>query len=573
MPDPPSADRYRALVEALAPIIWFTNAAGLAAQESPSWQVYTGQSAEEMRGQGFWSAIHPTERPHAMREWEAARDAGRRYQAEHAIRRHDGVYQTFSVCGAPVRTAEDEVLEWAFAAKDVTGRREAEAAHRKLQALLQSTTDAVIALDSAARFTYVNAEAERILQQPRHLLLGHCVWEVFPDIVGTEIEAAYYRMVENGAPTTLETYYAPTEAWIEVRAFPIQPDSDACAAETAEPLSAGGLCVHFRDITSRKAIEAERDRLLEQERAARAAAQVAAQEVRVVLDVLPVGVAIVDAQGSIIQCNLGMDQIRGEGALYLQCLDGHAVLRERWPDGRTVSTDEWALVRAWRHGEVVEGEEVEIETTTGQRKTVLNNAAPIRDASGAIIGAVLMVQDISQRRYLEREREQMIGMVSHELKTPLTAARANLWLAQRHQERRSRRSNAAELEKIKVSLGKMERLVDDLVAVSRLEAGKVTMQKAPCDLNALCEQAAADQLAATGRTVAMDLPKKPIIATVDAQRIDQVLSNLLSNALKYSAAERRVALRLRQREGCATFAVRDKGQGIPLEAIPRLFER
>ncbi len=187
---------------------------------------------------------------------------------------------------------------WAFAAKDVTGRREAEAAHRKLQALLQSTTDAVIALDSAARFTYVNAEAERILQQPRHLLLGHCVWEVFPDIVGTEIEAAYYRMVENGAPTTLETYYAPTEAWIEVRAFPIQPDSDACAAETAEPLSAGGLCVHFRDITSRKAIEAERDRLLEQERAARAAAQVAAQEVRVVLDVLPVGVAIVDAQGT-----------------------------------------------------------------------------------------------------------------------------------------------------------------------------------------------------------------------------------------------------------------------------------
>ncbi len=52
-----------------------------------------------------------------------------------------------------------------------------------------------------------------------------------------------------------------------------------------------------------------------------------------------------------------------------------------------------------------------------------------------------------------------------------------------------------------------------------------------------------------------------------------MLSNLLSNALKYSAAERRVALRLRQREGCATFAVRDKGQGIPLEAIPRLFER
>jgi len=125
--------------------------------------------------------------------------------------------------------------------------REAEATRR----LLESITDAFMAFDRLWKFTYINDQSEKIMGRARETLLGQFFWEAFPAIVGTRFEQEYRRAVQEQAPATFEEYYPPLGIWIEVRAY---PSAD------------GGLSVFYRDVSERKAMEEERERLAARER-------------------------------------------------------------------------------------------------------------------------------------------------------------------------------------------------------------------------------------------------------------------------------------------------------------------
>lgn len=118
-------------------------------------------------------------------------------------------------------------------------------AHSSNQAILASITDAFFALDRAWHFTYVNAQSERYLRRGRLELLGKEIWSEFPTIVGTDFDRNYHQAMSDDQTMRFETYFPPHNAWYEVQAYP----------------SAAGLSVYFRDITARKDLEAERDRL------------------------------------------------------------------------------------------------------------------------------------------------------------------------------------------------------------------------------------------------------------------------------------------------------------------------
>lgn len=107
--------------------------------------------------------------------------------------------------------------------------------------ILESITDAFFALDQQWRFTYVNSEAERVLQRPRDELLGQNVWEEFPEAVGSTFYTEYHRAVAEQITVEFEEYYPPLETWVEVKAYP----------------SEAGLVVYFRDTNRRKRAEEE----------------------------------------------------------------------------------------------------------------------------------------------------------------------------------------------------------------------------------------------------------------------------------------------------------------------------
>lgn len=132
---------------------------------------------------------------------------------------------------------------------------------------------------------------------------------------------------------------------------------------------------------------------------------------------------------------------------------------------------------------------------------------------------------------------------------------------------------AGHLGRMERSLVRMQQLIDDLLDVSRIQAGKLAIRPEPCQLQPLCQQVIEELGATTARELLFDAPAEPIDVEVDVDRISQVLTNLLSNALKYSPPECPVTLNLRQERDEAIFAVRDQGSGIPDEELPHIFDR
>lgn len=140
------------------------------------------------------------------------------------------------------RQAEEER---ARLAGEQAARAEAEAARERIVSILESITDAFFALNREWRFTYLNKEAERLLQKTREQLMGKCIWDEFPEAVGSTFHHEYHRAVAEQVAVSFQEFYPPLDGWFEVRAYPAR----------------AGLSVYFRDVTERHQAEEEIKRL------------------------------------------------------------------------------------------------------------------------------------------------------------------------------------------------------------------------------------------------------------------------------------------------------------------------
>lgn len=196
-----------------------------------------------------------------------------------------------------------------------------------------------------------------------------------------------------------------------------------------------------------------------------------------------------------------------------------------------------------------------------------------------------------------RRMDEFLGIAGHELRTPLTTVKANLQLAERRarrivrveSQRESQTSAGASgtgkerdpaeqlmhlLELATVSVERQERLVQDLLDISRISSDRLEYRMERHDLATLAHIAIEEQrLRAPGRRVELETPDDPLYVLADADRIGQVLANYLTNALKYSASDRPVVVTLRREDGSARVEVRDEGPGLSVEQRRRLFER
>jgi len=390
--------RCNALANASGQIIWFADRDGLVHEDLPSWRAFTGQTREELPGRGWLDAIHPDDRDlvNGFSQQVAAGESTDTHTFR--LRRSDGTYRIISGRYAPVCSPAGEVEEWTGFLTDVTDRPAPEnvlrdrvhdlaSASARITDILESITDAFFAVDFAWHFVYVNSEAERLLQKTREQLIGESVWDAFPEAVDTMFFREYHRAVSEGVPVSFVDYFEPLATWFEVHAYP----------------SASGLAVYFLDVTDKKRAEMERAELLERERAARAATEEARTLLQAVLDVLPVGLVITDATGRFTSVNAALLEMWGKDAPQLTSVSEYAAYRAWTADTHTpLAAEEWGLARALNDGVVVVDQEVEIETFEGQRKTVINQAAPIRDATGAVVGGVAALVDITDRKQLER---------------------------------------------------------------------------------------------------------------------------------------------------------------------------
>jgi PAS domain S-box-containing protein len=237
----------------------------------------------------------------------------------------------------------------------------------RLEAVLESTADSVATMDRSWRFTYLNGRAQAQIGGGRDLL-GTTLWEAFPEVAGTPFERAYRDAAEHGRPTRAEAFYEPLGRWFEVDIHP-SPD---------------GLSVFFRDVTDRRRAA---DALTESE-----------ERLRAVLEQMPVGVAVAAApSGELLFHNARAIEIIGHPLLESSGHAGYARYGALHEDLTPYAPEEYPIARAVLRGETVEREHMLYRRGDGRPTRLEVSAAPIRDASGAVVLAVSTFEDVSER--------------------------------------------------------------------------------------------------------------------------------------------------------------------------------
>lgn len=202
-----------------------------------------------------------------------------------------------------------------------------------------------------------------------------------------------------------------------------------------------------------------------------------------------------------------------------------------------------------------------------------------REAAIAVRNARLYQAErrqVEQLQALERAQSSFVSSVSHELRTPLTILMTSLALLRDRGEACPPETRRELLETITHHAERLEALVTDLLEVTRLEAGRVTLSRQPTDLRNIVErtvQAFIPLMEKRRQEVTLDLPSHLSPVSVDRRRIEQVLNNLLSNACKFTPKGGHIQVSIRERETAIEVSVKDDGPGIPLPEQERIFEK
>ena len=223
------------------------------------------------------------------------------------------------------------------------------------------------------------------------------------------------------------------------------------------------------------------------------------------------------------------------------------------------------------------GSAMQVLDENGGEKFFLPHAVPILDAEGALSGVTVVLADVTNLRRLDEMKSGMLSVVSHELKTPLTSIRMGVHLMLEERLGSLTRQQQDILTAVREDSDRLHRIVENLLDMSRIEAGRQLMDLKPEPVDKLLE-AATQPIAAAFKdkgvllnvTEAIDLP--PVIA--DATRIGYVFSNLLGNALKYTppGGQVRVSAQV-ESDDHVRFTVADTGPGVPRQYQEKIFER
>jgi diguanylate cyclase (GGDEF)-like protein/PAS domain S-box-containing protein len=353
---------------------------------------------------------------------------------------------------------------------------------------------------------------------------------------------------------------------------------DRGTAAVAGPTSAGGALVapvgaELRAVNERLLLAG----LREQELADQLRRQLAFAGA--IVGNLGEGVCALDRAGRITFVNPAAERLLGQAEA--------ALLGRRWDEvvygGRDDDCPPLAAVRA---GAVYRDDDDRFARRDGDTFPVAYTAAPI-GVGAALAGAVVVFRDITARRRDEAERAALLARVeaalafrtryiaitAHELRSPLTILKGTAQLLLRQARSGGEERLLRSLGMIDQQVDRMARLIDDLGDVARIEGEGLALDAAPLDLRALLVEAVAEAgLAAPDFALRLDAPAGAVWVRGDRARLQQVLTNLLTNAVKYSGARREADVTLRRDGDRALVAVADHGIGIPAAQQAAVFE-
>lgn len=201
---------------------------------------------------------------------------------------------------------------------------------------------------------------------------------------------------------------------------------------------------------------------------------------------------------------------------------------------------------------------------------------PVRAYEGAMLGVVLLLHDVTHLKELDRLKSEFIMTASHELRTPLTSMEMSMELLRETAEGKLTEKEQKLLSVAHDEVQRLKALVNDLLDLSRIEAGKMVLEFAPCSVREVLEKAAAlmrPQVEERGVELTHETPKELPLVTADVNKIIWVMTNLIANALRYTNAKGHIRLRAENLSPYVHVSVADDGAGIPYEYQSKIFEK
>jgi two-component system phosphate regulon sensor histidine kinase PhoR len=299
-----------------------------------------------------------------------------------------------------------------------------------------------------------------------------------------------------------------------------------------------------------------------------------ALQLEAVLATMNDALLIVDARGAIVRLNRAareLLQLDSASLVFGQPLDRQRL--DQWPiTAREIGAALVPVIDALRSGTTVS--DLEIELRSGERRVLSLGGSVLRSAKGELQGGVIVFRDITGQRDLERLREDIFAMAWHDMRTPITVIRGHAEILQLRLASGDRdpKASRAAVELIVKHADRLSDLLETLFDVSSLEAGLLSISRWPTDLGALVRDVT-EGLRSTALHRIEVTAADGIVGEWDEQRIRQVLTNLLSNSLKYSPEGSAVTVSVTADQWSATVCVRDEGIGLDGNELALLFRR
>ena len=505
-------------------------------------------------------------------------------------------------------TEDDEILlvgvaaEAAVALENARLYSAAQAQARELDAIFESIVDGVALVDAQGKVLRENRTASRLLRA----LESNA--EDTEELLHTAASRALNGEVEQSIPVTVVDDSKEAREYL-LSASPLRqpttgsgplqtqdgPDTSGSNRQSKKLISelqetATGAVVVWHDVT-------EAHRLLI-ERQAHAETEARRALLQTVIDELPSGVYLVSGRDArLVLANRAVTEVWGASWPYGQPMSDFLAtngIRVFHVDGRPQALKDFATLRAVQTGESVHHHQEIIVHRDGTTLPVLVNAVAMdplvlglsspEEAHGRSENpepaAIVVQQDVTALKEAERLKDEFIGIAAHELRSPLAVVKgfAQTLIVQ------TARGKGPELadwqmeaiQDIDQATSRLVELTEDLLDVTRLQAGRLELQFEPTDLVALVQRTVKRFSVITERhQIIVDVASEPIVVTVDHRRIEQVVSNLISNAIKYSPDGGNVEISVHEdkESNSALLCVRDYGIGIPAHQHGRIFSR
>jgi PAS domain S-box-containing protein len=550
----PAPAEIHVLSDAIPQLVWTASPDGSCEYTNRRWRDYTGLNPEDVQGESWMQCIHPEDRQRVRSVRQCAIQTGDMYETEHRLRQHTtGEYRWFLARAMPMRDDAGQIVKWFGTCTDIEDQKRAEQQLKASEENWRMLAEAVPQFVWVARpdgcHEYVNQRwcdytgmtLEHVQSNPRAELQF-----IHPDD-HQGLRACVQHSRDTGAMFEHEERLRNSQTgeyrWFLVRGLPMHD-------EAGQIVKWFGTCT---DIEDQKRIEE--------------ALRQSQKRIRALIDSNIIGIASIEMEGEVIvEANEALSRMTGytrEDRL------SRTMTRARLTPPQDAPLFERAIQELTTCGQHTPFE-TEIVCKDGSRLPILVGGIIFQDYPSQFVSFVL---DNSARKELEQRKDDFISMASHELRNPLAALRLQTTLLHRQLAKQDILDQAPALARIENQIKIITRLVEELLDVSRIQAGSLEYVREMVDLDALLREIVEtmQHTHPSHRILMRSAVEVSLIG--DRDRLGQVFSNVLSNAIKYSPGAETVEIDLTTTEEAVTIRVRDHGLGIPREQRDKIFER